>query len=102
MSKDLKFELELIQNYISENAEKIEEEKIEKFNDFLKEFKNENSISESELSNFINEFEDEYGHKKRFVKLYKNVIDFEDIISTVDKLKQICKIKSNTKKEPQA
>ena len=101
MDKDLKFKLEQLQKFINENNNKLELEKIEKFNDLMKEFSSENdeNTDKNELYDFINELNDEFGCKKRFVKLYKNVIDSDDIINTVDKLKEICKIKIKNKQE---
>ena len=101
MQKDLKFDLEQIQNFIDKNFEQIEYEKIDRFNNLVQDL--ESGVLEddkkAELYNFINELNDEYGCKKRFVKLYKNVIDFDDIIDTVDKLKQICNVKQKNRQE---
>lgn len=101
MRKDLKFELEQIQNFIDKNFEKIEDEKIERFNNLVKDLECDNyeEAKREELYKFINELDDEFGYKKRFVKLYRNIIDFDDIISTVDKLKEICNVKQKEKQE---
>ena len=101
MQNDLKFELEQIQNFIDKNFEKIEDEKIKRFNNLIQDLKSGalEDDKKEELYNFINELNDEYGCKKRFVKLYKNIIDFDDIIDTVDKLKQICNVKIKEKQE---
>ena len=101
MQNDLKFELEQIQNFIDKNFEKIEDEKIKRFNNLVQDLKSGalEDDKKEELYNFINELNDEYGCKKRFVKLYKNIIDFDDIIDTVDKLKQICNVKIKDKQE---
>lgn len=101
MRKDIKFELEQLQKFIDSSNNKLETEKIEKFNNLIKEIESNNyeETKEEELYDFINELNDEFGYKKRFVKLYKNVIDFDDIINTVDKLKEICKIKIKNKQE---
>ena len=101
MQNDLKFELEQIQNFIDKNFEKIEDEKIKRFNNLVQDLKSGalEDDKKEELYNFINELNDEYACKKRFVKLYKNIIDFDDIIDTVDKLKQICNVKIKDKQE---
>ncbi len=101
MRKDIKFELEQLQKFIDSSNNKLETEKIEKFNNLIKEIESNNyeETKEEELYDFINELNDEFGYKRRFVKLYKNVIDFDDIINTVDKLKEICKIKIKNKQE---
>ncbi len=101
MRKDLKFELEQIQNFIDKNFEKIEDAKIERFNNLVKDLECDNceEAKREELYKFINELDDEFGYKKRFVKLYRNIIDFDDIISTVDKLKEICNVKQKEKQE---
>ena len=101
MRKDLKFELEQIQNFIDKNFEKIEDAKIERFNNLVKDLECDNceEAKREELYKFINELDDEFGYKKRFVKLYRNIIDFDDIISTVDKLKEICNVKQKERQE---
>lgn len=101
MRKDLKFELEQIQNFIDKNFEKIEDEKIERFNNLVKDLECDNceEAKRQEFYKFINELDDEFGYKRRFVKLYRNIIDFDDIISTVDKLKEMCNVKQKERQE---
>ena len=62
MQNNLKFELEQIQNFIDKNFEKIEDEKIKRFNNLIQDLKSGalEDDKKEELYNFINELNDEY------------------------------------------